>query len=560
MLLSDATLSTQVLDHLGLVASTLDSLGISKYIDERLPVDVGKGAKVTMGTRVSAMILNGLGFVTRKLYMFPEFLSNKPVERLLGSGLKAEDFNDDTLGRCLDAIYEYGVMKLFSQIAFEIGTKLDLLSQSVHMDTTTLSVYGAYEEDQEEAPSQKQEEKGTGLASPKFGYPKNGRFDLKQMVLLLATTGPSGFPVWMQAHSGNVSDKVSLHEAAEQMKTFYQELKKAPNLLFVADSAAYDTCVNKAQTFLWLSRVPETHHMAKEWLSQEDAKVAWQLLDNGYKICVKSVTYKGVAQRWALVYSEQAFAREIKTLEKKIVQEHETLVKALEGIKNHTFGCEKDARDGLRQIIKTMKYHQVEHVTCHDILKHKGRGRPKADAEKKVHGVRLEATLVRDEGRIEAKRKQKGRFILASNQMDSTVLKDDDILREYKEQSKTESGFRFIKGNEFRVSTIFLKKPERVNALMMIMTLCLMVYNVAQYRLRESLKQSGENVPNQLKKPIQNPTMAWVCEMFYGINVVRIEMGGSIQEVVTNLTTVLHQIIRHFGPRAAIIYGVNRSG
>ena len=258
--------------------------------------------------------------------MVPGFLYNKPVERLLGPGLKAQDFNDDALGRCLDSVYEYGVMKMFSELAFEIGTKFDFLGRSTHMDTTTLSVYGDY--DDEEAggsPSGKE----TEPASPAFGYPKNGRFDLKQMVLLLATTGPSGFPVWMQACNGNTSDKVSLHEAAERMKAFYQELKKAPDLLFVTDSAAYEACVNKAQTFLWLSRVPETHALAKEWVSQEEEQVVWKILENGYKICVKNVAYKGVEHRWALVYSQQAFDREIKTLDKKIAQEYTALTKAL---------------------------------------------------------------------------------------------------------------------------------------------------------------------------------------------------------------------------------------
>lgn len=190
MIPTDANISSQILDHLGLVASTVDALGIAKCIDERLPVDKAKGAKVPMGTRVSAMILNGLGFVTRKLYMFPGFLHNKPVERLLGPGLEAQDFNDDALGRCLDAIYEYGVMKLFSELAFEIGTTLNLLGRSTHMDTTTLSVYGEYEEEKTFTQVSGKEK---DLPSPAFGYPKNGRFDLKQMVLVLATTGPSGF-------------------------------------------------------------------------------------------------------------------------------------------------------------------------------------------------------------------------------------------------------------------------------------------------------------------------------------------------------------------------------
>ena len=57
----------------------------------------------------------------------------------------------------------------------------------------------------------------------------------------------------------------------------------------------------------------------------------------------------------------------------------------------------------------------------------------------------------------------------------------------------------------------------------------------------------------QLKKPIQNPTMAWICEMFQGVSVVLIEIGGVTPEIVANLNAVLRQIIRNFGPQAAKI-------
>ena len=54
---------------------------------------------------VVAMVLNALGFVDRPLYLFPEFMATKPVEILIREGLKAEDFNDDVLGRTLDKLY-----------------------------------------------------------------------------------------------------------------------------------------------------------------------------------------------------------------------------------------------------------------------------------------------------------------------------------------------------------------------------------------------------------------------------------------------------------------------
>lgn len=92
----------QALEHLGIVASVINRLKLVDKIDSRIPVSKEKGAKTTMGQRVAAMaamILNGLGFTDDRLYLFSEFLKNKSIERLLGKGLSASDFNDDATGR-----------------------------------------------------------------------------------------------------------------------------------------------------------------------------------------------------------------------------------------------------------------------------------------------------------------------------------------------------------------------------------------------------------------------------------------------------------------------------
>ena len=88
----------QVLDHLGLVSSVSSRLQLIEKVDARIKVSKDNGAKVTMGQRVAAMILNGLGFTNDRLYLFPQFLENKPIGRLLGQGLSANDFNDDAVG------------------------------------------------------------------------------------------------------------------------------------------------------------------------------------------------------------------------------------------------------------------------------------------------------------------------------------------------------------------------------------------------------------------------------------------------------------------------------
>jgi len=119
-------------------------------------------------------------------------------------------------------------------------------------------------------------------------------------------------------------------------------------------------------------------------------------------------------------------------------------------------------------------------------------------------------------------KRRKGRFILATNDLEEELVNPRDMLKSYKAQSSTESGFRFIKSDELHLSSVYLKKPERVAALMVIMTLCLMVYSVAQYRLRESLKQAEETIPDQKNKETNNPTMMRIFRLFIGIQLLTI--------------------------------------
>jgi len=90
------------LDHLGIVAGMIDELGLPELIDTVIKQD-HEQRQVSVGLCVKAMILNGLGFVNRALYLMPHFFKDKPVERLLGEGIEAEHLNDDALGRSLDA-------------------------------------------------------------------------------------------------------------------------------------------------------------------------------------------------------------------------------------------------------------------------------------------------------------------------------------------------------------------------------------------------------------------------------------------------------------------------
>jgi transposase len=84
------------LDHLGIVAGIIDEIGIVEKVNELIGTDSRE--RINCGEVVKAIILNGLGFVAKPLYLFSNFFQDKAVEHLLGKGVKAEDLNEEVQG------------------------------------------------------------------------------------------------------------------------------------------------------------------------------------------------------------------------------------------------------------------------------------------------------------------------------------------------------------------------------------------------------------------------------------------------------------------------------
>ena len=184
-------------------------------------------------------------------------------------------------------------------------------------------------------------------------------------------------------------------------------------------------------------------------------------------------------------------------------------------------------------------------------MKFTSRGRPKKDAQPSFSHYQLEIMILSCEEKQRPYRNKLGRFILATNDLNNKKMDMPTLLVSYKEQQGVERGFRFIKDPQFHLNSIFLKKAERINALMMIMTLCLMVYNIGEYEIRKVLKTKGETVLNQIGKPTSTPTMRWLFQRMNAINVVSIP-GQS--EFISGLTAEKDKILRLFGVAIARVY------
>jgi hypothetical protein len=139
-----------------------------------------------------------------------------------------------------------------------------------------------------------------------------------------------------------------------------------------------------------------------------------------------------------------------------------------------------------------------------------------------------------DEERVDAEERRRGKFIVATNDL---KLDSDQLLEEYKGQQSVERGFRFLKDPPFFAASVFLKKPQRIVSLVMIMVLSLLVYSVAQYKLRRVLEEGEKHIPVQKGKPTKRPAMRWVFQLFWGIHLLREVGDGGRRGLLRCLTS-----------------------
>ena len=518
MKLKPQEIEIQNIDHLGIVAGIIDSIGIVEIINELIGVE--KDEKVNAGQVVKAMIINGLGFVSKPLYMFPEYFETIACEHLIGTGVKPEYLNDDKLGRVMDKLFIKGLDTIFFIIAVKAAQKFGVSLSTSHLDSSSIHVHGQYNtslpevifENQKIGNNQELEE--IAVKSPKeititYGYSRDHRPDLKQFIIEMICSGDGDIPIFLKLASGNQADSSCFGQIAAE---YHKQLEV--NSLIVADSALYTESNLKMMSDLqWLCRVPLSIKVAKSLISTIPES---ELIDStipGYKLASTTENYAGIEQRWLVVQSQERRESDLRKLTQKITKAESKAVQDLKKLSPEEFACEADAMKALSKLSKQFKYHQIKEILVTQV-KSKTKDSPQEIS------YQISATVSQDESKINTEMLSAGRFIIATNVLDSKELSNDSMLSEYKAQQSCERGFAFLKDPLFFADSIFLKSPERIESLGMIMGLCLLVYTLAQRQIRNALFNSKSTIKNQLGKATDRPTLRWIFQCFQCIHLV----------------------------------------
>ena len=533
------------LDHLGVVAGIIKDLKLIEFIDNRIPSDSRE--EISCGEAIAGMIINGLGFSDRPLTLTPQFFENKALSSLFRPGVNAENFNRFKLGRALDDCHAYDCELLFAEASAKICKSEGVDTKFNSLDTTAFALTGEYLADSDEH-----------IIAITHGYSKDHRPDLKQAILEIMCSHDGGVPVISKSWNGNASDTKIFRERAKALAASFKAAE-GPRYL-IADSKVYDAkTIEEGLGFIpFITRIPSTIKLENTTieLALQKPHNEWDALDEKHRFQTFNIEHNGLQQRWIVVHSQERQNKAERSVAAMCKKELEKIEKALKKLSAEEFLCPHDARRALKRCFSKSKFYEVLEKEIEEQKKYESKGRPKPETPYKLSYRITGIIKERQEFKQEAIR-QSSCFVVGTT-IPQNELNDTEIVLAYKNQNNTvERGFRFLKDPIMFTSSLFVKKPERIMGLLMVMTLALLVYAIAQRRLHQALKNLQETLPNQIRKETSKPTLRWIFQLLDGIDLVKMHIEKSTHVVISGLTALKQRILGYFGSSVMKIYGLD---
>ena len=257
--------SVKRLDGLPALKKICDRLGLIQLVNDHVPV--ANQALLSHGEAFLALVLNKLHAPT-PLYHVQEWAQEIACERLLG--VKPETLNDDRLGRMLEAVAE-NIEPLKAAICYAAIDAFGLDVGRLHWDLTSLSFFGAYEDQDEE------------FAELHFGNSssKDGKNKLQYRVAHLVCGDGAVGGLIHQTFSGNESDQNSIETQFPLLRELARRYGTTPRVVGDSKLVSHEVMVKFEESGLeFLSPEPSSKEL-KELYRRfgKDPTANWVELD-----------------------------------------------------------------------------------------------------------------------------------------------------------------------------------------------------------------------------------------------------------------------------------------
>jgi transposase len=522
--LGSLDIDAQQVDHLLIVRAFAEDLDLVETINRLVPTQM----EVKPGLMVLALVLDTLTGRS-PLYRLRDFYESRDTELLLGERVPSSAFNDDTVGRTLDLLFEAGTQKIFSELSMKAVIKHEISTRAVHFDTTSVNVYGDYLADEVNPPP----------FEITHGYSKDHRPDLKQFLISTLCVADK-VPIFGKNEDGNGSDKqinnTILSQISEIMARFGVREKA---FIYIADSALVGPenmeFLNGGQPFI--TRLPATYSECGRVISQTVVADEWEELGQisrakptanrpatHYRAAEAKVCLYGQTYRAVVVHSSAHDKRRQKKIERELAKEKTLLEKSFEQQCLSEYACEPDAIAAAQAwAAQSSRYHDMSYeIEPHYTY---AKGRPKKDQPRKVTHVhyRLNCHLEQKASALERMKKEAGCFVLLTNvaKEGEGAVDAKEILSLYKEQHGVEQNFAFLKDPAV-VNAIFLKSEERIEALGLILLISLLIWRLIERKLRKHVEQTGQPITGWDNKPTTSPTALMITSKFKNTTIIRV--------------------------------------
>jgi transposase len=529
--------------HLPLVLGVIRKLNVAALIDTCCPPHPAN--VLSCGRGVEALLLAILDG-QHALYKVGTRLEERGMLPLLQPGLSSTALNDYRLGQILDALFAAHLNRVFSAVALNALEVYTIPTPWLHQDTTTITLYGAYEG---AAPL------GEGPVPPRpaYGHSKDGHDDLKQVLLSLGVSSES-LPLRLGVRDGNTSDSTETPVAIEECLALGLDGVRG----LVADSKAYckrtlGLCLEKRVGLITL--VPRTCAVRQEletwgqqqdglplllekpWRTRQEPPRRWHGRSVTRPVTVEYADGRLAVEelRFLVVRSSQLAQQAAVAYTAAQAKEAERIAEHIRRVEARWFACAADAEaaitddEGRGQGRRgrqphPWRYHALRYrVDAVNVpRKRTRRGRPPKTEEPEVEvryclSVASEALMPSEDAH--------GWTVLATT-LRPEECTDTEMLQVYQEQHITvEPGFRWIK-NPAAISPVWLEKPERIAALAMLTVLGLLVYAVIQRQVRLYLRDHDRHLPGN-KGPTAMPTAAVVFALFTPVTLVHFAVDNA---------------------------------
>ena len=409
-----------------------------------------------------------------------------------------------------------------------------------------------------------------------YGYSRDAHPELVQVMEQMMVDNATGIPLYMEPESGNTNDT----NAFGRMTKIFESFRKYTDdgyLYLCGDSALYSkkNVTHMSESGIkFVTRAADGNLNSVQKFIAEHRNDELEEIDDVNQGGIYEVEDCGIKQKWLLVHSDTAESRNVHSVESFAQKELLRLQKKIKEYGKSCFSCEPDAQKEIERFSKNFRYCKlVSSGIVKEEIPRRGR-KPKAPVpeEEKQYRYKIELEIGINQEYCDMVRRNRSFFVVATNDVERE-WKPAELLKQYKSQNRVERGFRFLKDPEFFADSIFVSKNEHIQALLMIMTLGLAVFSGLEWKLRNAMKESNVQLPNQTGKLTDmfwtmvngcsitlasRPTESWRCSV---INTKRLTVANFFAQVlrdeinhvqVRNVSYMLTRVIQP-GIRSRII-------